>query len=220
MAPNTDYIHTLIAEGEHQTQDFKYKISDACKIARTLSAFANTDGGRLLIGVRDDGSVAGVRSAEEMFMVQAAGEKFCTPCVPCTMKSFFTEGDAAARGRQREVVVAQVEPSTSRPVMALLEDGTSRAFLRRADENILATPVHLALWREEAMGEGAIFPFDDRERRLLTIFDTNSPITLNQFTRLACIPRHQAVNLLAHFIRFGLLRMQFIDHKFVYSTMK
>ena len=50
-----------IGEGEHQRQDFKYKITDSAKLARTISAFANTDGGRLLIGVRDDGVLCGVR---------------------------------------------------------------------------------------------------------------------------------------------------------------
>jgi len=43
-----DHIHRLIAEGEHQRLDFKFEISDARKIARTLVAFANTDGGRIL----------------------------------------------------------------------------------------------------------------------------------------------------------------------------
>ena len=66
---DTDYIHTLIAEGEHQQQDFKFEISDARKIAKTLSAFANTDGGRLLIGVKDNGKIAGVRSEEEKYII-------------------------------------------------------------------------------------------------------------------------------------------------------
>ena len=61
---DTEYIHALIAEGEHQQQDFKFEISDARKIAKTLSAFANTDGGKLLIGVKDNGKIAGVRSAK------------------------------------------------------------------------------------------------------------------------------------------------------------
>ncbi|MDA9964009.1 ATP-binding protein, partial [Schleiferiaceae bacterium] len=47
-------LYTLISEGEHGEQDFKYRITDARKIARTLSAFANTSGGRLLVGVRDN----------------------------------------------------------------------------------------------------------------------------------------------------------------------
>ena len=67
----TSYIHSLIAQGEHVEQDFKFEISDARKIARTLSAFANTQGGRLLIGVKDNGRIAGVRSEEEMYMIEA-----------------------------------------------------------------------------------------------------------------------------------------------------
>lgn len=59
------YLKKLIARGENQQLDFKYCISDSRKIARTLSAFSNTDGGRLLIGVRDNGSIAGIRSDEE-----------------------------------------------------------------------------------------------------------------------------------------------------------
>ena len=56
------YLQSLIREGEHQQQDFKYRVSDALKLAKSVSAFANTDGGRLLIGVRDDGSMSGVRA--------------------------------------------------------------------------------------------------------------------------------------------------------------
>ena len=56
------YLLNLIGEGEHQQQDFKYKVTDAQKLARSVSAFANTDGGRLLIGVRDDGHISGIRS--------------------------------------------------------------------------------------------------------------------------------------------------------------
>lgn len=45
--------------------DFKFEISDSKKIARSLVAFANTDGGRLLIGVKDNGVISGIRSEEE-----------------------------------------------------------------------------------------------------------------------------------------------------------
>ena len=49
------YIKSLISEGENLYQDFKYTINDSRKIAKSLSAFANTKGGRLLIGVKDNG---------------------------------------------------------------------------------------------------------------------------------------------------------------------
>ena len=89
---DTDYIHSLIAEGEHQQQDFKFEISDARKIAKSLSAFANTDGGRLLIGVKDNGRIAGVRSEEEKYMIEAAAQLYCIPEVEYTLQTFIVEG--------------------------------------------------------------------------------------------------------------------------------
>ena len=68
----SDYIQQLVAQGEHVQQDFKFAITDARKIARSISAFANTEGGRLLVGVKDNGKIAGVRSEEEIYMIEAA----------------------------------------------------------------------------------------------------------------------------------------------------
>jgi len=46
------YLQELIAQGEHEQQDFKYKVDDAMKLARSVSAFANTEGG-LRINLHD-----------------------------------------------------------------------------------------------------------------------------------------------------------------------
>ena len=66
------YIQKLIEEGEHEHQDFKYAISDARKIARSISAFANNDGGRLLVGVKDNGNIAGIPNEEDIYMLEYA----------------------------------------------------------------------------------------------------------------------------------------------------
>ena len=73
------YIANLISQGEHQQLDFKHSISDSRKIARTLAAFANTDGGTLLIGVKDNGNVSGVNSDEEYYMLEGAAQMYCKP---------------------------------------------------------------------------------------------------------------------------------------------
>ena len=73
------YLQRVIAEGEHERQDFKYAISDAMKIARSLSAFANHSGGSLLIGVKDNGAIAGVRNEEDIYVVEQAAELYCRP---------------------------------------------------------------------------------------------------------------------------------------------
>ena len=208
---STHLIHRLIAQGEHQQQDFKYEISDARKIARTLSAFANTDGGRLLIGVKDNGKIAGVRSDEEIYMVEAAASRYCVPPVECHMSIHRVEG--------HNVVIAEVEPIKKRPVRAQLDDGKLCAFVRIADENIVATPVQMALWREDNNEEGSLLPFTAREQSLLRMLaEAEEPMTLNRFARLSRLPRHRAVHLLAQFIRFGLVEQQFAGHTFVYEA--
>ena len=85
------YIQKLIAQGEHQRLDFKFEISDARKIARSMVAFANTDGGTLLVGVKDNGAIAGVRS-EEVYMVDAAAGLYCKPEVKFITKSWIEQG--------------------------------------------------------------------------------------------------------------------------------
>ena len=54
-----------------------------------LVAFANTDGGRLLIGVKDNGKIAGVRSEEEKYMIETAAQLYCIPEVEYTEDDVF-----------------------------------------------------------------------------------------------------------------------------------
>ena len=205
-------LHHLIAQGEHQQQDFKYEISDVRKIARSLSAFANTDGGRLLIGVKDNGKIAGVRSDEEIYMVEAAAALYCIPPVECRMSIHRVEG--------HNVVIAEVERSEKLPVRARLDDDSLCAFMRIADENIVASPVQMALWREADRDYGILISFTEREQSLLRLLaDALEPLTLNRFARLGRLPRHRAVQLLTQFIRFGLVEQQFMGHTFVYVAV-
>ena len=169
---DTDYIHALISEGEHQQQDFKFEISDARKIAKTLSAFANTDGGRLLIGVKDNGKIAGVRSSEEQYMIEAAAQLYCQPVLEVVMQAYVAEG--------KTVLVAQVDESRQKPVYAKDENGKRLAYLRIKDENILATPVHLRVWQQESGPDGELTEFTARERRLLSLLEQGGPLSLSK----------------------------------------
>ncbi len=73
------YIEGLIEQGDHEHQYFKYQITDARKIARSISAFANNSGGHLLVGVKDNGNIVGVSSDEEIYMIEQAAQMYCQP---------------------------------------------------------------------------------------------------------------------------------------------
>lgn len=203
---DTEYIHALIKEGEHQQQDFKFEISDARKIAKTLSAFSNTDGGRLLIGVKDNGKIAGVRSEEEKYMIEAAAQLYCRPEVNYAMKSYTAEG--------RNVLVVKIEESDRKPVYARDENGKYLAYLRIKDENILATPVHLRIWQQSESPQGELMEYTEREQLLLNLLEENERLSLNKYCRLAHLSRRAAEHLLAKLVRYDIIETVFEGHKF------
>lgn len=206
---DTDYIHALIAEGEHLQQDFKFEISDVRKIAKTLSAFANTRGGKLLIGVKDNGKIAGVRSEEEKYMIEAAAQLYCLPEVHYSMQTFHVEG--------RSVLVVQIDESEKKPVYAKDETGKPLAYIRIKDENILATPVHLRVWQQSGSPAGELIRYTEREQLLLELLEQNSSVSLNRYCRQTGISRRAAEHLLAKFIRFGIVEPVFENHKFYFK---
>ncbi len=203
------FLLTLIREGEHQQQDFKYRVADAHKLARSVSAFANTDGGRLLIGVRDDGHLSGVRSEEEIYMMHQAAYRYCKPEASIKFDTYHADG--------RTIVMATVPPSIKRPVCVLDENERLRAYIRINDENIVASPVHLALWRESQKSQGTMLTYDDDIRHLLDVMQGR--LTLNQIVRLSRLPRYKVITLLARLIRFGTARWEYLGTQFLFSLV-
>ena len=204
------YLQSLISEGEHQQQDFKYRVSDALKLAKSVSAFANTDGGRLLIGVRDDGHMSGVRSEEEIYMMHQAAYRYCRPEASIKFDTYHADG--------RTIVIATVPPSDKRPICVIDENGKRRAYIRIADENIVASPVHLAIWRETQNEQGTMMTYTDTVRKLLDAMQ-DQRLTLNQIVRRSAIPRHKVISLLARLIRFRVAQWEYTDQQFLFSPL-
>ncbi|MGX8696043.1 MAG: AlbA family DNA-binding domain-containing protein [Prevotella sp.] len=219
------YLLSLISQGEHQQQDFKYRVEDAVKLARSVSAFANTDGGRLLIGVRDDGYLAGVRSEEEIYMMHQAAFRYCRPEASIKFDTYHVtpspppDGHPSAGriGGMRTIVVATVPRSDNRPVCALDAEGNRRAYIRVNDENIVASPVHIRIWRDEQSAKGASFTYGEAERQLMEAMKDGQQLTLNQLVKRTRLPRQKCVTLLARLIRYGLATWRLEGHQFLFA---
>jgi ATP-dependent DNA helicase RecG len=57
-------LHTLIAQWESETLEFKKSTSQLPRAIETLTAFANSKGGTIIFGVQDDGTIVGQRVAD------------------------------------------------------------------------------------------------------------------------------------------------------------
>jgi len=203
------YLKRLIEEGENQQLDFKYCISDSRKIARTLSAFSNSDGGRILIGVRDNGSIAGIRSDEEIYMVDTAAQLFCRPEITYTIKQHTSGG--------KTIVEVVVSKGNKRPYQAKDENGRWLSYFRQNDQNLVANRVLLQVWRKVELKSGVLVKFSKTENSLLDYLAKNGSITISRFRKIARIPSHKAESILANLIIFRVLIMNASEKGFSYE---
>jgi len=217
------YLLQLISEGEHVQQDFKYRVQDAVRLARSVSAFANTIGGRLLIGVRDDGVLCGVRSEEEIYVMHQAAYRYCRP--EASIK-FDTYHVPTLRRGLCTIVVATIPPSDRKPIYAIQPPTKKnpveyrRAYVRIADENIVASPVHLTMWRDEQSLGGVSFTYGAAEHQFLSAMGDGEWLVINQIVRRSQLPRASVISLLARLVRFDLVNIQLIDHQFRFALKK
>jgi predicted HTH transcriptional regulator len=200
-----NYIQRLIAEGEHVQQDFKYAINDSRKIARSLAAFANTEGGRLLVGVKDNGRVAGVSSDEEFYMVDAAATRYCRPPVQFESHEHILDG--------KTVVEIIVPKSERKPHKAPTKDGKYKVYVRVEDQNLLANQILLKVWLRQKKNKGTFFQLKEPEQLLLTRLNNEEPyITHSKFARIAGISRRKAEKILVNLIVMGIIDIKLTEN--------
>lgn len=204
-----DYIKQLIAGGESQTLDFKFEISDFRKIARTLVAFANTDGGRLLVGIKDNGAVAGVRSDEEYFMIEGAASLYCKPEVKFTVKEWQFD--------RRKVLEVLISRGKDRPYMALDEDGRWIAYIRQDDQNFKASRIALKVWEKQRSAGPLTIRFRQGERFLLSYLEEKGHLTLSKYRRQAGLTLFEAETILTGFCLLGIIKIEYSSSQVQFS---
>ncbi len=193
----------MIEEGEHLHQDFKFAITDSKKIARSLSAFANTDGGRLLIGVKDNGKIVGVSSDEEYYMIEAAATMYCKPPVPFKTVQWKDSG--------KVVLEIVVEKSELRPHKAPDKNNRYKAYIRVNDNNIVANGVLQKVWKRRKVSHETLITLNKAEKAILEYLNNNPKITFSQFRRIARIPPYRAEKILVNFVSMEILKMEITE---------
>jgi predicted HTH transcriptional regulator len=206
------HILKLIDEGEHLKLDFKFEITDVRRIARSLVAFANTQGGRLLIGVKDNGAIAGVRSEEEYYMLEAAAKMYCRPPVDFQSREWTLNNKTVL-----EIIVPK---SNRKPHYAAHKDGKWMVYIRVDDQNLLANRVLLKVWENENKPQGVFVKFTEKEKILLEFLEKNPAITLSKFRRLALISRAKAESILVKFVLLKLIRIRFEEKQTFYELIR
>src|ERR1700759_829492 len=150
-------LKKLIFEGEGVSLDFKKTITSCEKIARTMVAFANNKGGKLLIGVYDDGTIKGVKSEdEERYMINKAATFYASPPLEPQFEEVYVD--------DKLVLVVDIPESKTKPHYALAEDEKWWVYVRVKDKSLLASKVVVDVLQRSGDNEGVLIEYSAKEK--------------------------------------------------------
>lgn len=180
--------------------DFKKTITSTHKIAKTMVAFANNRGGRLLIGVGDDGNIQGVKNEEEeRYMIQKSAHFFCRPQLEPIFNEYIVD--------QKMVLVVDIEESDIKPHYALSDDDKWWVYIRVRDKSVLASKIVVDVLRKETKGDNVLLQYSSKETALLKFLQENERITLKEYTSLLNISKRAASRILVNLVLMGVIRI-------------
>lgn len=206
-----EYILELIEEGEHEQQDFKFLISDSRKIARSISAFANNKGGRLLVGVKDNGNIAGIRSDEEFYMIEQAAEMYCKPSQSVEQTMYCIDG--------KFVLLVDIQASSNRPVKAQDDDKKWQTYYRVNDENIVAPKLLSQIWKSSHNRKN-VFEYSERESEVLRFVSEKEPVTIEEITKSCHLSLKTVEEIVIYLCSMSLIDYKYLSRKWQFVCVK
>ncbi len=192
-----DRIKKYLIDGEGETLDYKQEISSASKIAKTMVSFANHKGGVLLVGVRDNRSIAGIRSEDEKYMLELAASFYCKPEINLELEEYNIGG--------KIILECTIPEGELKPYSAKGEDGKWWVHIRNKDKSLLASKIVVDVLKRQASNKGTFIKYGKNEEALLKYLEDNERITLQQFRKMVNISKWRASKILVNLISAGVI---------------
>ncbi|UJP66363.1 AlbA family DNA-binding domain-containing protein [Mongoliitalea daihaiensis] len=194
-------LYKLAQQGEGIRTEFKKKAAFPEKIVREIIALANTEGGYLLIGVDDDGTVSGQRFIEEeVFVMEKAIREYIFP-------ELTYEVEIHKLNPKKGIAVFSIPISTNRP--HYLKDGErKKAYVRVQDRSIQASREVWEIIKRGKTPKDTVFTYGEKETLLMKALAAQEKITLREFQHLAKLPRFMASKTLIRLVLANVLKIQ------------
>ena len=188
-------LRDLIALGEGTQLEFKSTLPTAHRIARTLTAFANTSGGTLLIGVADDGKVVGIDSEyREMQKIEQASDLLIEPPITVSYETHRQDG--------KTVLLLTIPESDEKPHTTPNEQGKRVIYVRQRDKSVPTTRLTLD---QQAVDKQLLQT--PTVKNLLQFLRKNDSVTADRLAKLVNISAYRSTKLLRELTAQGILMM-------------
>jgi predicted HTH transcriptional regulator len=194
----------MIEQGESSTVEFKRKIASPQKIAKEISAFANTRGGYLLIGVDDDRSIVGVHSEKhDVENILFACDFFLDPPVEPKISIMNLYN--------REIIVAFIPESKRKPNKFVKDPDAKqpekRAYIRVGEKSVMASREMSRVLATTTDEKPLRMIVGDMEKRLFSYLEKYERATVKDFAKLVNISKRRAERLMVRLVKARVLQI-------------
>ena len=192
-------LERLIQTGEGKYLEFKRTIPSAKKIAREMAAFANSNGGTLLVGVDDDHRILGVDGYhEEEYLLTKAAQQLCSPTIDITIEVLPFD--------ERDILIIYVKESEQKPIY-LIHNERRVVYIRQRDKSVTASNEHAEILKNRYSERGVSFEYGPREQRLFQYLNEYERITVNEYSNLINVTSYRASKILINLVSAGILEL-------------
>jgi predicted HTH transcriptional regulator len=205
-------LRRLAYEGEGIQLEFKRRAAHPEKVVREMIAFANTNGGTLLVGVDDDGTIPGIKYPDEESMGIEDMLRFCRP------KLVYQE-TILAISENRYVIRYDIPQGDKRPHFFELKNELPVAYVRMADMSIKASAEMQEIIKRSKKKKDIRFTYGEQEKLLMEYLQDHQTITLSQFRELAKLNRFKASRKLILLVLADVLKITASEKGDVYSRI-
>ena len=189
-------IRKLIEQGEGVNLDFKQLVQNPSKIAKSMVSFANTHGGILLIGVRDNGTIAGVKTEEEFHMIDLAATFYSKPEIQFTVETHTIEG--------KSILLVNIPVGEDQPYYAKGEDEKWWVYVRVNDNCILASKTTVDFMH--AKKHAAKVTLGKIEQNILSFLRDNERATQSELCKTFNMGNRRMGRILVDLMRIQAIR--------------
>jgi predicted HTH transcriptional regulator len=193
-------LRTLVNQGENIHLEFKLKTNHPDKIAREIVAFANTEGGKLIIGVADDKEIKGLKYVEEdQFLLEKAIFNLISPSINYEIETLRVDNE-------RDVLIFTINPSKTE-IHTLLFENEPKIYVRHDDKSLQASKEMREVLKGNLKNRNYSFQYGEKETILVKYLDQNPFITLSKYAQIADLKTAIASRTLVLLTLAGVLKI-------------
>ena len=201
-------VKQLITRGQDVSLEFTSQIENQLTITRTIVAFANTNGGKVIVGINEKNKIVGVEPAEELKLFKELINNDCAPIVPFESK-VIEEG--------RHLLLEIDVPKSSIKHKAKGEEGEMQFYHRIKDTTLVGNRVIINLWKLQDDSTSKPIDLDDNLKAIFEFIEEYKPVTVSKIFRFFALNKNDVNLYLAQLNYWGYIDCVIVESGMAYT---